>query len=288
MDFLDEIFLIFKSLVRTFSVSDFLDILIVTILIYNLIKIVRESRAGQLVKGIVIILIGYFFACQFHFRMLSTLLSNFFQFSVFGLLVVFQPELRRILEQLGRSKWSLSAINKEEDSYVASCKNVVKITSESVLSLSEERMGALIVFERKTKLGEIIDTGTIIKSEPSVPIICNIFYNKAPLHDGALIIRDNILYAGGCILPLTHNNVISKDLGTRHRAAIGISENSDAVAVVVSEETGKISIAVNGTLTSYLELSDFKNDLEKLLISQSVKEEYKGFFNSFRRVIKND
>ncbi len=272
MDFLDGVLLSFKSLFRTFTIYDLFDILIVAVLIYGLTKIVRESRAGQLVKGIIIVLVGYFLACQLHFKMLSTIFSNVFQFSVFGLLIVFQPELRRALEQLGRSnisdKLSLSSIKKDEDAYTRDRKRLITIISDAVYSLSEEKMGALIIIERKTKLGEIIDTGTIIKSKPSVPLICNIFYNKAPLHDGALVVRDNILYAGGCILPLTKNNSLSKDLGTRHRAAIGISENSDAVAVVVSEETGKMSIALNGVLKSYDDTNSLKKDLNKFLIDK--------------------
>ncbi len=272
MDFLNSVLLPFKSLFRTFTIYDLFDILIVAVLIYGLIKIVRESRAGQLVKGIIIVLLGYFLARYLHFRMLSTIFSNVFQFSVFGLLIVFQPELRRALEQLGRSnisdRFSLSSIKKAADYYTRDRKRLIRIISDSIYSLSEEKMGALIIIERKTKLGEVIDTGTIINSKPSVPLICNIFYNKAPLHDGALIVRNNILYAGGCILPLTKNNSLSKDLGTRHRAAIGISENSDAVAIVVSEETGKISIALNGVLKTYDDMNLLKKDLNKLLIDK--------------------
>lgn len=292
MDYLTGIWLALKSLIRTFNIYDILDIVIVAFLIYSLIKIIRESRAGQLVKGIVIILISYFIACQLHFKMLSTILSNFFQFSVFGLLIVFQPELRRALEQLGRSNlgdyWSIGNITKSKDAYTKLYKNIIDITLNSAVSLSDEKMGALIVFERKTRLGDIIDTGTIIKSKPSVPLICNIFYNKAPLHDGALIIKDGILYAGGCILPLTKNQRLNKEFGTRHRAAIGISENSDAVAVVVSEETGKISIAVNGAIKTYDDLAFFKKDLEKLLLDQGNKESYRNVISSFRKVMKND
>ena len=182
-----------KILIKTINISDILDIAVVAFLIYHLIKVIRDSRAGQLVKGIIIILCVYFAASWLNFRMLSALLNNFVQFSVFGLLIVFQPELRRILEQVGRSKiirhWSITGISNDEESYTRKYKELVKVISDSVISLSDEGMGALIVFERKTKLGEVIDTGTIIKSAPSVPMICNIFYTKAPLHDGALIIR---------------------------------------------------------------------------------------------------
>lgn len=280
-----------KILIKTINICDILDIAVVAFLIYHLIKIIRDSRAGQLVKGIIIILCMYFMASWLNFRMLSAVLNNFVQFSVFGVLIVFQPELRRILEQVGRSKilghWPMAGISSDDESYVQKCRKLVKIISDSVISLSDEGMGALIVFERKTKLGEVIDTGTIIKSIPSVPMICNIFYTKAPLHDGALVIKDGLLYAGGCILPLTKNNRLKKELGTRHRAAIGISENSDAVVVVVSEETGRVSIAINGILKSYNNIETFKTELEELLIDGSENTKYQRVLNSFMRGIRH-
>lgn len=275
MEFWDGIWRSLVSLVRTFNIYDFFDILAVAVLIYGLVKLVRESRAGQLVKGIAIILVAYFVACQMHLRMISSILNNFFQFSVFGLLIVFQPELRQALEKLGRSNlgeyWSANYIKKDRNAYDALYSEIIEVTREAVLSLSEEKMGALIVFEKKTKLGDIISTGTIIKSKPSVPLICNIFYNKAPLHDGALVVRDGVLYSGGCILPLTGNRDININLGTRHRAALGMSENSDAVVVVVSEETGTVSIAVNGTLKSYENLDDFDRDMRYYLLGIKKK-----------------
>lgn len=275
MEFWDGIWRSLVSLVRTFNIYDLFDILTVAALIYGLVKLVRESRAGQLVKGIAIILVAYFVACQMHLRMLSSILNNFFQFSVFGLLIVFQPELRQALEKLGRSNlgeyWSANYIKKDRNAYDTLYSEIIEVTREAVLSLSEEKMGALIVFERKTKLGDIISTGTIIKSKPSVPLICNIFYNKAPLHDGALVIRDGVLYSGGCILPLTRNRDFNISLGTRHRAALGMSENSDAVVVVVSEETGTVSIAVNGILKSYESLDDFDKDMRRYLLGSKKK-----------------
>lgn len=281
---------ILESFVKTFSIFDLLDIIIVAFLIYNLIKIIRESRAGQLVKGIMIILGVYFLSCQFNFRMLSALLSNFFQFSIFGILIVFQPELRRVLEKLGRSKiikWvPINSVTDEQELYNNKYEKIINIVSDSVISLSDERMGALIVFERETKLGEIIDTGTILKSVPSVPLVCNIFYNKSPLHDGALVIKEGLLYAGGCILPLTKNRSINKDLGTRHRAAIGITENSDAVSIVVSEETGKISIVTNGVLKTYQDINMFRNSLKKLILKNINTEKHQKILfnlNNFRK-----
>lgn len=262
---------IIESFMRTFNVFDLLDIVIVAFLIYNLIKIIRESRAGQLVKGIMIIFCVYFLANQLNFRMLSTLLNNFFQFSIFGLLIVFQPELRRVLEKLGRSKfgnwWPINNITNEEENYNKTYSQIIDIISDSIFSLRNEQMGALVVFERDTKLGEIIDTGTVLKSVPSIPLICNIFYDKSPLHDGALIIKNGLIYAAGCILPLTtrYQNV-NRDLGTRHRAAIGITENSDAISIVLSEESGNISIATNGSLRVFLDMKAFKTNLKKLIL----------------------
>lgn len=291
MDYFVGIFDAFKSLINTFNVYDVLDIIAVSFLIYHLIKLVRESRAGQLVKGILIVLAAYVFARQFNLKMLTNIFNNFFQFSIFGLLIVFQPELRRALEQLGRNgfenRWYFK---KNNNPYNVRCKELINIISDSVLSLSDEKMGALIVFERKTKLGDVISTGTLLRAKPSVPLVCNIFFNKSPLHDGALIIRDEVLHAGGCILPLTKSQRISRHLGTRHRAAVGISENSDAVAVVVSEETGNISLAVNGGLQVYDDLNVFRKTLEELLLNNSStnKEEHKNILSSFRKVLKHD
>ena len=150
--------------------------------------------------------------------------------------------------------------------------------------MSRSKTGALIVFERKTKLGDIVDTGTVVEAIPSVPIICNVFFNKAPLHDGAMVMRDGLLYAAGCILPLTkRNNDVAVELGTRHRAAIGMSENSDAVVVVVSEETGQISIALGGTITRNYTRESLQNELNSLLLDQDLAKSRSALFASLRR-----
>ncbi len=292
MDYFSGIWTAFNSLIRTFKFNDILDITIVSFLIYNLIKLIRESRAGQLVKGIIVVLIAYLVAYQLHLEMLSTVLNNFVQFAAFGLLVVFQPELRRALEQIGRSKigsyFSVdNIIHNEEEAFNKSWKNVINNVVSAISIFNKTKTGALIVFERKTKLGEIIDTGMLIKAQPSEALISNIFYDKAPLHDGAAIIRDCLLHAGGCILPLTKNDRLGKDLGTRHRAALGISENSDAVAVVVSEETGDISVAVNGEIKRHENIGQLRNELEDLIINPG-RAGYKNILSSFRKVKKND
>lgn len=268
----------FVALMITFKVTDVLDIVVVSFIIYNLIKIVRETRAEQLVKGILILLIAFAASSIFNLKMLYSLFTSFFQFSVLAILIVFQPELRRALEQIGRSKigkyWNnFSQSNGIEEEKLKQTKRGIKCVVEAAAEFQKSKTGALIVFERQTRLGDIIDTGTIIDAEPSVPMIGNIFFNKAPLHDGAVVMRDGKIYAAGCILPLTKNNsTVSVDLGTRHRAALGISENSDAVIVVVSEETGTISMALNGVITRNYTRETLNVALEEQLIPKTSEK----------------
>ena len=280
---------------QSFKVTDVLDIVIVSFLIYSLIKIMRETRAEQLVKGILVLLVAFFLSGIFNLKMLNSLFTSFFQFSVLAVLIVFQPELRSALEHIGRSKiakyWNnLSGGRDNDEEKIKQAKLCIKCVVEAANSFQKSKTGALMVFERQTKLGDIIDTGTIINAEPSVPMIGNIFFNKAPLHDGAMVIRDGMLYAAGCILPLTKNNSsVSIDLGTRHRAALGISENSDAVIVVVSEETGTISIALNGIITRDYTRETLSSALEELLIPHvPEKSEHNSVRTGQRKVRKNE
>ena len=292
MEYIYSIWSSMVSLVRTFTIADLFDVIIVSFLIYEFIKLIRETRAEQLVKGILIFSLAYVLSYQLHFKMLSTILSNFFQFGVMALLIVFQPELRRALEHIGRSQiggyWSFGNILGEGDDYDKGIVKVVDVVCQSFRSFQLSRTGALIVFERKTKLGDIVSTGTVIKAKASVEIISNIFYNKAPLHDGAMVVKDNLIYAGGCILPLTKNENLSNDLGTRHRAAVGISENSDAIAVVVSEETGSISIAINGVLRKVNSIDTLKKKLISLLVqdTKNSNSAYKNIITSFKKVAR--
>lgn len=261
------------NLARQFTFKDAIDVIIVTILIYSAIKLVRETRAGQLVKGIIILVVIFLLSSQFELLMLSAILRTFFQFAFLALLIVFQPEIRKALEQMGRSKVGQSLANavgvKEKESDKTQIRKAIEGVVDATAVLQQMRMGALIVFERHTKLGEIVETGTIVEADPSAQLIANIFFNKAPLHDGAMIIRAGRIYSAGCILPLSSNISISADLGTRHRAGLGMSENSDAVVVVVSEETGQISIALNGRLTRNYNRVTLREKLEQLLISSS-------------------
>lgn len=263
----------FISLIKSFTIMDALDVAVVSFIIYNAIKLVRETRAGQLVKGIIVLMLLWAFSSYFKLYMLNLLLNYLFQFGLIVLLVVFQPELRRALEQIGRSRignkyWFFQSSSKESEQFLQQYRKGINAVVDAAAALQKIKMGALIVFEKQTKLGDIIDTGTIVNADPSSPIICNIFFNKAPLHDGAMIMRDGMVYAAGCILPLTKSDKVSIDLGTRHRAAIGMSENSDAVVVIVSEETGQISVAVNGLLTRNYTRETLKSELEGLLLPE--------------------
>jgi diadenylate cyclase len=277
MDLFMTIWKSFISLVKSFGISDALDVLLVSFIIYSGIKLVRETRAEQLVKGIIVLLLVWAASNILKLYMMKTLLAYFFQFSVFALLVVFQPELRRALEQIGRSgignkRWTFGVSLKDEEALMQQSRRGLNAVVDAVAVLQKQKTGALIVFEMQTKLGDIIDTGTVVNAIPSAPIICNIFFNKAPLHDGAMIMRDGMLYAAGCILPLTKSDNVSIELGTRHRAAIGMSENSDAVVVVVSEETGQISVVVNGVLTRNYTRETLKSELEGLILPSESEQ----------------
>ena len=260
------------SIAMNFQFKDAVDIIIVAFLIYGVVKLVRETRAGQLVKGLFLLVVLFIISSYFNLVMVSRVLAYFFQFAFVAILIVFQPEIRKALEQVGRNNvgQSIAAVVTGRDrSYDrAQIRKAINAVVDGVGILQQLKMGALIVFERKTKLGDIIETGTQINCEPSGQIVGNIFFNKAPLHDGAMIIRDGMIHAAGCILPLTKNTSVSAELGTRHRAALGVSEESDAVVVVVSEETGQISVAVNGVLACRFTRDTLRDVLEGYLSPQ--------------------
>lgn len=281
------------SIAMNFQFKDAVDIIIVAFLIYGVVKLVRETRAGQLVKGLFLLVILFIISSYFNLVMVSRVVAYFFQFAFVAILIVFQPEIRKALEQVGRNNvgQSIAAVVTGRDrSYDrAQIRKAINAVVDGVGILQQLKMGALIVFERKTKLGDIIETGTQINCEPSGQIVGNIFFNKAPLHDGAMIIRDGMIHAAGCILPLTKNTSVSAELGTRHRAALGVSEESDAVVVVVSEETGQISVAVNGVLARRFTRDTLRDVLEGYLIPQeeasTVRRKF-GVLKSKRTVKK--
>lgn len=270
------------SILNTIQPADILDIAIVAFLIYKGAQLVKETRAEQLVKGIVLLAVAYFLSLLIGLKAMSFIMKNIVSFGVLALIVVFQPELRSALERLGRSflgnlplfrnEKTVDAIQSEQYAIYAVC--------EAAQMLQKSRFGALILFERETKLGEIIKTGTVVNADISPELVVNIFYPKSPLHDGAMVIRDGRLYAAGCFLPLSQNQAISREMGTRHRAALGISEVSDALVVVVSEETGVISLASNGVIKRSLNKDTLRAALENGILPQKA-ESKKNVFRVF-------
>ena len=266
-----EIFNSILSIIKTIQLRDIVDILAIALLIFGLFKLIQETRAVQLLKGVIMLLIVYFLSSLFGLVMLSSLLRTFFEAAVVVIAIIFQPEIRKALEQMGRNNTYKKYIkiftkhHKGDEWKKAVEKSIVDAADTAVL-FSRSKTGALLVFERETMLSDIAATGTIIDAETSVALFGNIFFNKAPLHDGASIIRDGKLFAAGCILPLTSNRNVDINLGTRHRAGLGISEQSDAVVLIVSEETGVISLAVNGILLREFKREELIKKLEQFLI----------------------
>jgi len=245
-----------------------LDLSIVLFLLYKFIKATKNSRAWQLVKGIVILLVITSLSAILNFKILNFILTSFMTYGVIVLIVIFQPELRRGLEQLG-SNTITRFFGMEKNLATKTKEDMYKIVI-AVLELAKEKTGALIVIERDIKLKDIVDTGVVIGAEVSPQLLVNIFVPKTPLHDGAVVISENKIEAAACILPLASDKDIAKQLGTRHRAAIGISKESDAIAIVVSEETGKISLAKDGTL-----IADLREEaLKKILIKHVVTNRF--------------
>ena len=248
---------------------DLIDILIIAFILFKAIAFLRESRSGQLVKGLVILFAVYIIATWWKLATLKWLLSIVMDSIIVIAVVVFQPEIRRVLEKVGRTKFSKGQLFDSEENEVAQC---IDSVSKASGIMQEKRIGALIVFERTTQLGEIISTGTLIDAKASVSVINNIFFPKSPLHDGAMIIRNGRVLAAGCILPLTQREDLSLQLGTRHRAAIGMTENSDAVVLVVSEETGNISIAMNGQIKRDYNAVSAGAELRRLLTDEQGED----------------
>ena len=254
----------FQNIISNIGINDVLDILIVAFLFFKLLGFIRETRAEQLAKGILILVLVAVIANLLNLYTLQWILSNLVNVGLIAIVIIFQPELRRLLENLGRNKLinNFSGIDLEEAEQIT-----IEI-KEALLAMSRTRTGALIVIERETTLTDIIETGTVIRAEINREMIGNIFYEGAPLHDGALIIRGDKLEAAGCVLPLTEDKKLSKELGTRHRAGIGITENSDALVFIVSEETGIISKAEDGRLERKLDGKKIEAILNGIYIAQ--------------------
>lgn len=271
MDTIKSVLYSIWGVFKTIGLNDIIDIMILSYLFFHIMKLIRETRALQLAKGIMLLVGSYIIAVVFNLQTLKFLLKICFQWGFVALIILFQPELRRMLERVGRSKIADIALFKPSDDEqdAEHIRSAIRAVCDASMKLSSTRTGALIIFERKTKLGEQIATGTLLDCVPSAAMLGNIFVPNTPLHDGAVIIRDGKILAAGCFLPKpAKEELINKQLGSRHRAAIGMSENSDAIVIVVSEETGTISVAENGELTrGYVE-----DTLKKLLYNRLLPD----------------
>ena len=267
MDAIREVLIVLQSIIATMNVWDILDIGIVAFIIYRLLTVVRKTSSGSVVKGIILILAIMWISSLLKLDVISFLIGQTLKLGVLVLIILFQPELRRFLEQVGSSnikflfgkKVNIGEIEESIANTVAAC-----------VAMSKKRTGALIVFEREIPLADFIKTGTRMDSLLTDELLATIFFPKSPLHDGAVIVRGGRIIAASCMLPLTTNTNISRDLGTRHRSAIGISEVTDAVVVIVSEETGSISVAVGGMLKRHLAQDTFEKLLKNELLPQEV------------------
>ena len=259
----------------TIRISDFIDIIIVAYLIYKAIWFLRKTNSYNLAQGLLILLVVLWLSEVFRLTMINNLLRKAVELGLIALLILFQPELRRILERMGSSFHSGKA---------ASSTAMDMAIAQTVLACSDmsaSRTGALIIFERNVNLNNIMSTGTIINADTTAELIKNIFFNKAPLHDGALIVRNGRIAAAGCVLPLTQSTNLSKELGMRHRAGIGLSEQSDAVVIIVSEESGSISMAIDGMLKRHLSAPM----LDKLLHNELIQDDDEQDKRSIRSII---
>ena len=257
---------------KTIRITDVIDILIVAVVIYYLMKHFRKTRAAQLFKGIGIILVVTYLAEWLSLNVISFVLGNVIQIGLIALVIIFQPELRRALEHVGRSKFGSWFTDEKSDH-----QELVPEVCRAAENMSKTNTGALIVFEKDVALDDLLTGGTFLNADATSELLENIFVPNTPLHDGAVIIRDNKIYKAACVLPLSANRDLSKECGTRHRAALGISEQSDCVSLVVSEETGKISVMHKGNMMRNLSSQSLSEFLMKTLerkdeVSENVKK----------------
>ena len=271
LEFVGRLLLIVK-------VTDLLDIAVMAFVIYKLLKLVKSTRAANLLKGVFIFLLALWLSGVAELHGINFILNNMMEMGVLALIVLFQPELRSILEQVGSSKLNfLGFFSKEREASVM--ESAIRQTVVACTEMSKSRTGVLIVFERELLLDDMVRSGTVLDAAVSSELLKNIFFIKAPMHDGAVIVRQGRILGAGCMLPLSKNVNLSRDLGMRHRAGIGMSENSDAVVVIVSEETGSISVAIGGMLKRHLMPETLENILRNELIPQEETEEKKRKFN---------
>ena len=255
--------------------TDIFDIGLMALILFYAYRFIQERRAGKLALGVVLLFLLMVLSDTLDMYVMRFLLENVFQMGIIVVIILFQPEIRSALEKIGGNPiTSIKGIGEQKDS--SETLTVIKEVSEAMGDLAEEKTGALVVFERTTRLGDIVKTGTVLNADVSSFLLKNIFFNKAPMHDGATIISGNRIHSAGCFLPLSLNEDIIKDLGTRHRAGIGMSENSDAVVVIVSEETGTISVAIDGKLKRGYDADTLAAELEGLLITDNIYKKIKN------------
>ncbi len=286
LDYLSQI----KGLIMTINFIDVVDILFVAVMLYIVIRIIRETRAIQLVKGLIFVALLYFLVNFLGMSASSYILRSVFSNILIIVVILFGPEIRNILEQMGKgaARTTLVQLITSGGSALEAVRtqDTIDAVCKACADMSDTMTGALIVFENETMLGDISDSGTVIDATPSKELIKNIFFPKAPMHDGAMIIRDGKVSAAGCILPLTRDTNISSELGTRHRAAIGLSQQSDAVVIVVSEETGHISVAQGGNLNRSISSGELRSILENVFIPNDSSKGSGLFRRLVRRVKK--
>ena len=275
MKIFSDFFTFLMNCISFFTLRDLFDIAVMAVVFYNAFKFIKNTRATQLLKGILFIVAALQVADWFDFRATHTFLKSTIDIGILALLIVFQPELRKVLEKVGRG--SVSNIFTTDTALVDET-GVVDILVKAVINLSLRSRGALIVIERDTKLGDIVNTGTRLDCEVNALLLENLFFTNAPLHDGAVLVSGSKIVAAGCFLPLTENVDISTDLGTRHRAGIGMSEVSDAVVVVVSEETGVISVVIDGILQRGFNKDTLTAKLLECLVSDEERRKTKFKF----------
>lgn len=264
----------------TIQITDLLDIAIMVFILYKVLTLMRTTRAASLLKGLFVFFMALVLSSLFHLYSINYLLSSMVQVGLLALIIVFQPEIRRILEEMGSRRFIGFFTHSPSGS--STMEQTISQTVLACSEMSQSRTGALIVFERELKLDDMVRSGTVLDAVVSSELLKNIFFVKAPMHDGAAIIRYGRMLGAGCMLPLSKNVNLSRDLGMRHRAGIGMSENSDAVVVIVSEETGSISVAIGGMLKRHLKAGTLENLLLNELIPQEEESEDKPKLNLWK------
>jgi len=277
---LRELWATFIALFRMAGISDYVDIALVAYLIYRGMKLLRDTVAFRLAKGIFVLFLAMAVSNFFYLNTISWVFEQVMSYGLISVLIVFQPEIRRMLEQLGKGSFSKLLIGHEE--VKGDVESMISAIVAACTSMSQTKTGALIVCERQKKLGEIMKTGTQVDAAPSSELIKNIFFHNSPLHDGAMLVRNARVLAAGCVLPLSGSQNLSRELGTRHRAAVGMSEISDAVLVVVSEETGGISVAIGGMLKRHLTPEVLRQVLASELMDESRDRRKSGVLSKWK------